>query len=394
MRMTVPDVAITTEDPFRDDIFGRKPFATALLSLVRQINEPLVIALDAPWGEGKTTFIRMWQQLLTNAGGQSIAIDAFATDALDSPFAVLTGEISSFYERSASAHLLPAFTKAAGAAFIATMPLSAKIAAGSNQEMQARFHAELAAYPAHKAALQQFRATLEQLALTLRQKTGLPLVVIVDELDRCKPHYAITFIELIRHVFANRNIVFILSVNKKQLLSSVNHYYGLQDESNDYFNKFFSLELTLPSGKTLGDTAYYRSYLLSSLGRLEVPVSEALATRLAELATAEELPLRKLNRIATHMAIFALTHADSTASETQLADVALLALLKVCHPGIYAMFRQGTRDRSEIQVVRELDWPQAHKDMLLGWVGDQRIRELCSALEAFHMPPEGGKGQG
>jgi hypothetical protein len=394
MRMTVPDVVITAENPFQGDILARKPFAEALLSLVQRINEPLVIALDALWGEGKTTFIRMWQQLLTEAGGQSIYIDTFATDALDSPFTVLTGEIASFCEQHEDARLLKELTDAAALAFTATLPFTDKIAGRCERDLVGLFRHEIQHYQTHKNNIQGFRTVLEILAASIRKSTGFPLVVVVDELDRCKPHYAIHLIELVKHIFANRNIVFILSINKKQLLSSVNHYYGLKDESNDYFNKFIGLELTLPSTTTLGDIDYYRNYAESSLQRLEIPVSGTLLNRLAELAAAETLPPRKLNSIATHLAIFALTHPDTTEAEAGLADVALLALLKVCRPGIYEMYRHGARERSEIQAVRELDWPPAHKETLLGWAGDVRIKTLCAYMDAFHMPPEGGKGRG
>jgi hypothetical protein len=394
MRMTVPDVAIAADDPFQGDILGRKPFASALLSLVQRIDEPLVIALDALWGEGKTTFIRMWQQLFQNAGGQSIYIDAFATDAMDSPFTVLTGEIASFCQRHGDTGPLKNFVEAAGLAFAATLPLRDKLMTSHDRDMAALFRREITAYQVEKGHIRDFRIALEALAGSIRTRSGCPLVIVVDELDRCKPGYAINFIELVRHAFTNRNIVFILSLNKKQLISSINHYYGLKDDSNDYFNNFISLELTLPSTNALGDVDYYRNYITSSLGRLEIPTSPALVERLAELAATEELPPRKLNSVATHLAIFALTHPDAAEAATQLADVAMLALLKVCHPRIYEMYRHGARERSEIQAVRELDWPQAHKEALLAYVGDAGIKTLCAYIDAFHMPPEGGKGLG
>lgn len=394
MRMTVPDTVISADDPFRGDALGRKPFAAALLSLVQRIDEPLVIALDALWGEGKTTFIRMWQHLLQQAGGHSFCIDAFATDALDSPFTVLTGEIAAFCGQRGFGNHLAGLTEAAGLAFAATLPLREKLGSAPADTLPEAFRHEIAAYQSGREHVQTFRTRLEALASSVRSTTGLPLVIVVDELDRCKPGYALSFIELIRHVFASRNIVFILSLNKKQLLSSINHTYGLKDESNDFFNKFISLEITLPGSQRLGDAAYYRNAISASLERLGVPVTPGLIERLADIAAAEELPLRKLNSIATHLAIFALTHPDATAATAQLADVGLLALLKVCYPGIYAMCRHGARDRSEIQAARELDWPQAHKEALLGFVGDARIRALCVYMDVFHLPPEEGKGRG
>jgi ABC-type methionine transport system ATPase subunit len=83
MKLVIPPLEIDKEDPFKHDVLNRKEFATALLNLVLQINEGVVISLDASWGEGKTTFVRMWQGLLRTNHIKIIYVDAFITDFID-----------------------------------------------------------------------------------------------------------------------------------------------------------------------------------------------------------------------------------------------------------------------------------------------------------------------
>jgi tRNA A37 threonylcarbamoyladenosine biosynthesis protein TsaE len=74
MKLTVPALLIKDGEGFtrEKDIFNRKPFAEELTKLVTNTDDELVIALDAKWGEGKTTFVKMWQGLLEESGIHSI----------------------------------------------------------------------------------------------------------------------------------------------------------------------------------------------------------------------------------------------------------------------------------------------------------------------------------
>lgn len=72
------------------------------------------------------------------------------------------------------------------------------------------------------------------------------LVIFVDELDRCRPSYAIEMLERIKHYFDDDRIIFIVSVNKEQLVHTISRYYGYGFDSSGYLNKFFDLNSYLP----------------------------------------------------------------------------------------------------------------------------------------------------
>lgn len=80
--------------------------------------------------------------------------------------------------------------------------------------------------------------------LSLDNKTRL--VIFIDELDRCKPTYAIQFLERIKHYFDRPNITFVFSTNIKELKNTVQNYYGNNFDGDRYLDKFFDLRLKLP----------------------------------------------------------------------------------------------------------------------------------------------------
>lgn len=80
------------------------------------------------------------------------------------------------------------------------------------------------------------------------------MVIFIDELDRCKPSYALELLERIKHYFDNDNIIFIISLNKEQLTHTITNYYGAGFDSTGYLNKFFDLDMYLPEVQTVDKT--------------------------------------------------------------------------------------------------------------------------------------------
>lgn len=72
------------------------------------------------------------------------------------------------------------------------------------------------------------------------------LVIFIDELDRCKPSYALEMLERIKHYFDDDNIIFVVSVNKEQLTHTISNYYGNGFDSTGYLNKFFDINISVP----------------------------------------------------------------------------------------------------------------------------------------------------
>ena len=72
------------------------------------------------------------------------------------------------------------------------------------------------------------------------------LVIFIDELDRCKPAYAIQLLERIKHYFNDDRVIFVFSVNISQLQHTIKSYYGVGFNATAYLDKFFDLRMSLP----------------------------------------------------------------------------------------------------------------------------------------------------
>lgn len=81
---------------------------------------------------------------------------------------------------------------------------------------------------------------------SLLPEHGDRLVVFVDELDRCKPSYAVRLLERIKHYFSDDRITFVFSVNINQLQHTIRKHYGTDFDASRYLDRFFDLRVALP----------------------------------------------------------------------------------------------------------------------------------------------------
>lgn len=85
----------------------------------------------------------------------------------------------------------------------------------------------------------EIHTAIKKLFEKLMGKEKNKLVIFIDELDRCKPSYAVTLLERIKHFFDNENIIFVFSTNLKQLSNTVKNAYGMYFDSDRYLDRFF-----------------------------------------------------------------------------------------------------------------------------------------------------------
>lgn len=106
---------------------------------------------------------------------------------------------------------------------------------------------QLENYENSKKSIKSFREAISQLASsTTDPDNPKPLVFIIDELDRCRPNFAIEILEKAKHFFNVNNIVFVLGADKKQLGSSIKAVYGEGLNVNGYLRRFMDFDYVLP----------------------------------------------------------------------------------------------------------------------------------------------------
>jgi hypothetical protein len=90
---------------------------------------------------------------------------------------------------------------------------------------------------------------------------GNRLVLFIDELDRCKPDYAVRLLERIKHYFSNDLVTFVFSVNLDELQHTIKRYYGNEFDACRYLDRFFDLRISLPPANL---TRYYQKIGLNN----------------------------------------------------------------------------------------------------------------------------------
>lgn len=265
MKLRSSALPIPAEDPFRHDCLERKPIVESLTELVSNITPPLVLCIDSPWGTGKTTFLRLWEARVKANNIHAIYFNAWSSDFAADPLVPFVGEIAELVQlkipNKASKHLDRAKRMASLIARRA-LPAAGKIATAGIfdfQEFTEEAMADLAegaikdltdAYTAEKGLLAKFHDEITKLVAQLPAEGAPPrLLLLVDELDRCRPTYALALLERIKHLFDVDNIVFALALDKRQLRASVEAIYGLGIDSEDYLRRFIDLEYRLPEPK-------------------------------------------------------------------------------------------------------------------------------------------------
>lgn len=103
-------------------------------------------------------------------------------------------------------------------------------------------------YSKNKGAIFKFKENLRKI---LTSESGEPenLYIFVDELDRCRPTYAIELLERIKHLLDIEGLVFVLAMDKEQLSHSVKAIYGNEFESKGYLKRFIDIEYALPNSE-------------------------------------------------------------------------------------------------------------------------------------------------
>ena len=269
------------EEAWQGDLWDRRRLGEQLTNYVDRLQCGAVLALDARWGEGKTWFVRHWQKHLENEGHNVIYLDAFANDYLDDPFLVVTSEITNILSKdkktkgkvkklidlsaSVGSALLPSLPKVAltlglhliGAGFFNGVLQQGyenakdeidKLSDEASDRIKESIQEKIAGHEAEKKTLSEFKKHLAETVVKLDK----PLVFIIDELDRCRPDFAIRLIERIKHFFDIPKIVFVLVINKKQFVMGIKRFYGYDDDSSKlYLDKFIDFEVPLLNDKNI-----------------------------------------------------------------------------------------------------------------------------------------------
>ena len=277
IRIQPREIEIPKDNPFKNDLLGRKEQVEVLTHLVSSLEGPSVLAVDALWGNGKTTFLNMWAQYLRNQGFRIVKFNAWETDFSGDPFVALATELTEGLREYSGKRMekkveatkecakevlrraVPGVIRLTTAGILDVNPLLEKEVGNT---LASYAEEKLSAYQETQESVKKFRATLADMAGAVsKPKSDRPLIVMIDELDRCRPSYAVELLEVAKHLFAVDHIVFVLAVNRSELAHSIRALYGDGFDAHGYLRRFFDVDFRLPEP----DRAAFINELLASI---------------------------------------------------------------------------------------------------------------------------------
>ena len=250
-----------------DDTIGRDSDVFRFVNILNSIDCSYSVALDGRWGSGKTFFVKQ-AKLVLDANNEHLAVmdadvrkkvltscqkfipanselqpqvcvyyDAWENDNDEDPvlsliYTILTG-INSDYSFSEGKDVL-------------------SIAASIGEFFTGRNIAEILKELRSESPLdslkskKELREKVNEFFNSLLPEKGNRLIIMVDELDRCKPSYAVKLLERIKHYFTNDRITFVFSVNTYELEKTIRKYYGDDFDAGRYLSRFFDLHISIP----------------------------------------------------------------------------------------------------------------------------------------------------
>ena len=199
------------------------------------------------------------------------------------------------------------------------------------------------------------KKSLGEMAEAVFQETGHPLIFIIDELDRCRPTFAIELLERVKHIFDVPNMVFVLGINRDELCKSLQSVYG-EIDADVYLRRFFDMEFILPEVgaeqfsrhliRKFELTEFFASLSKSTNRKIHSEDFSMLEKYFPELWSRLGLSLRDIDYCVRLMALTGRSLEPGYAMYPWL--LGLLVTLQLENPTLYRRYVQGDCRGSEI----------------------------------------------
>ena len=376
MRFVPTPPQICLEDAFKDtDLFGYQTFGEHLVNLIKTLRGPSVIALDGTWGSGKSVFVRQWAGMLRKGNVPVVLFDAHKHDHDHDAFFAIASEVCA--QAPVPSDEKNSLLKKVGGAVETLMPVLANVAlslstAGALKPADFEAREDDSApgfWKRHIGSVDDYRCGVRRLrkGLSALATDDAPLVVIVDELDRCRPTFALSVLDRVKHLFDAEGVCFVLVGDYSQLRRLVADRYGMsRKKAIRYLDKYFHLSFRLPAtcaarsdGEADATGVRYLRYLWDKTGLSQskaIPDLDhdlTLMSGLHALIDAHQMSLRSVERVVSNLVLFCSAVRHAFPVELVIG----LSIMRVLDPLLYDRALSGRlTDEAVESFLRLSEW--------------------------------------
>lgn len=403
------------------DEFKRELVAAKVIKLLKSEVDISPMIIDGDWGTGKTEFcLKLINKLKNEEPNYNIIyIDAFKADHADNPLLTIIAEIiNSIGGNDDRGDLirksLPVIRyglKVVGKAVVshALKQNSDEIADGfgklieesANDIIDATIKKLLKDHEKSEENIKSLQFALSQIV------SKSPLIIFVDELDRCRPDFSVLFIEVIKHIFEIDGVQFVLITNTEQLRAAINHRYGNLVDSKRYLDKFikfsFNLPEAIPGAAKYGRVFYNASseHFLNLIRNSEVLRNTPLQNRSGglfdltdELIFIHKLSLRDVEKFVRFIEIFhALNDGLKAKAASSYQSLKIISIFVCCfYPGDALKIQRNILDASFFEKIFLINKIPDYRSVNYKWslfntLGVLLLRE-CNVNNLNYITPE------
>lgn len=298
------DAAIS-QDPLR-----RHDEVERFLQMLLAVEPPYTILVNAPWGSGKTFFIKQAERVLRMANPAleqdaarldsifgttakdllttpflPIYFNAWEDDHFDNPILPILATIATSVNES-TVHGNEDLKKCFGEIIETAISMKFGLSFNVNNIIEGINGVDfLASYKEEK----QLRSRIDELVGNYLPGIANRAVIFIDELDRCRPEFAVKVLEQAKTLFQQDNIVVVYSTDISQLANSLEGVYGPNFDGVKYLERFYDKRIELNPVKPA-------DYL--SLKGVNTKMGYVFVNITIELLNYKKASLRACNRLA------------------------------------------------------------------------------------------------
>ena len=254
----------------KDDKLNRRESAILITDYLLSQTDSKVIAINSAWGTGKTWFVHMWKNELRKSPDYQekvipIYYNAWENDDYGDAFIPLLAAINEYLPDEGNKK--ETYFDAAKELFVSMISgplkkMTFDMVDGKEiketydkykESLGSDFELAISDFQKQKELKKNFSNALKEFTLVDNEEhkndeeKTKKIFIFIDELDRCRPTFAIETLERIKHYFGIENVHFILMQDSEQLSHSVKVLYGSQCDTKSYLKRFIDLSYSMPS---------------------------------------------------------------------------------------------------------------------------------------------------
>lgn len=285
---------------FKDDCLSIETDVKEFANLITQDKTARVYSISAKFGIGKSFFCDKLKRVLSANGVTNAIFNVWESDFYEDPIIPILSELNALYQHKNKDRSLPTDIvnhRSLWKILASALKINGKLVVPGFGEFGAEINGQNAVaecnrqdnektasiydeYLAYKTALDNLRKALKDWTRRKRK----PVVLIIDELDRCRPDYAVKTLEVIKHFFNIDGLVFVLAIDEEQLENSVRCLFGTTD-FDGYKRKFISnaFKMAEPDNMKFAEMLYDRSGIANVVEKFHATRHDILFPNTTEL---------------------------------------------------------------------------------------------------------------